>query len=673
MSNPLLHLGRPLPFDQFRAEHVEPAILSLVEDAARELDAIASAPEPLTYDSTFGRLETATERLGIAMGIVEHLESVQTTPELRQAYGAVLPHVSEFWSSISLHSELYKTLKAFGESDKVTGLSATQRRLIKKTLDDFHRNGADLPEQGKNRLRAIDSELSQLTTRYAQNTLDGTNAFELYVDEERLAGVPETARVLAREAAEAKGKPGYRLTLQAPCVIAVLTFAEDRSLREEMWRAFNRRGLSAGDNLKLISEILRLRKEKANLLGFANFADFVTQDRMAESGAQAKKFVEDLTERTQAAFARETEELRAFQRELEGPSAPSLEPWDVGYYAEKQRRALYNLDEEALRPYFSAEKVVAGAFSLAEDLFGVKIDPADLPVWNPAVKSYRMRDEDGTELGVFYTDLYPRESKRDGAWMHGLIAGTPPAPHVALFCANSQPPSKDSPSLLSFRDVETIFHEFGHLLHHLLSRVDIRSLACTNVAQDFVELPSQIMENWCSEKSVLDRFAHHYETGEPIPLELVRALLAARNFRAASAQMRQLGFAAVDLALHMDDVPSDPEALNEFSEDLLSRYSVTRSPKGASMIASFGHLFSHPVGYAGGYYSYKWAEVLDADAFTSFKKNGLFDRATGQRFRDTILARGDSQPPLDLFVEFMGRAPDLSAMLERQGLSASAA
>lgn len=673
MSNPLLSLGRPLPFDRVRAEHVEPAILSLIEDAKRELDAIAATEAPLSYDSTFGRLETATERLGVAMGIVEHLESVQTTPELRSAYGVVLPHVSEFWSNISLHSGLYRTLKAFGMSPSAKELSLTRRRLIEKTLDDFRRNGAELPDEGKARLLTIDTELSQLTTRYSQNVLDGTNAFELLVDEKRLKGLPETARVFAREAAEAKGKEGFRLTLQAPSVIAVLTFAEDRSLREEIWRAFNHRGRAVGDNLKLIAQILDLRREKAKLLGFSHFADFVTQDRMAASGKNAKEFVDDLTDRTLSAFALETESLRAFQKKLEGADAPTLEPWDIGYYAEKQRRALYNLDEEALRPYFSAERVVRGAFALAEDLFGIQIEPAELPVWHDSVKSYRMRDEDGRELGVFYTDLYPRESKRDGAWMHGLVASTPPTPHVALFCANSQPPTKETPSLLSFRDVETIFHEFGHLLHHLLSRVDVRSLACTSVAQDFVELPSQIMENWCSEKDALDRFAVHYQTGAPIPAELVRALLDARNFRAASAQMRQLGFAAVDLALHMTEVPSDPEALNDFAEQLLSRFSVTRSPKGASMIAAFGHLFSHPVGYAGGYYSYKWAEVLDADAFTAFKTQGLFDRATGKRFRESILARGDSAPPLDLFVEFMGRKPDLSAMLERQGLGASAA
>lgn len=668
MSNPLLSLGRPLPFDHVRPEHVEPAVLSLIGEAKRELDAIANTEEPLTYESTFGRLEASTERLETAMGIVEHLKAVQTSPELRSAYGIVLPHVSEFWTNISLHAGLYRVLKAFGTSSSVHDLSPTRQRLIKKTLDSFRRNGADLPEDSKARLLAIDSELSQLTTVYGQNVMDDTDAFELYVDESRLAGLPETARAVARESAESKGQSGYRLTLQAPAYTAVVTFADDRALREELWRAYYRRGQTVGNNLKLVSEILRLRREKAKLLGFSNFADFVTQDRMAESGSHAQEFVNDLAARTRSAFELETESLRAFQREFAGPDAPPLEPWDIGYYAEKQRRALYNLDEEALRPYFSAERVVGGAFALAEDLFDITIEPAELPVWHESVKGYRMLDESGHELGVFYTDLYPRESKRDGAWMHGLVAATPPDPHVALFCANSQPPTKEAPSLLSFRDVETIFHEFGHLLHHLLSRVDIRRLACTSVAQDFVELPSQIMENWCSEKAALDRFAVHYRTGEPIPAELVRALLDARHFRAASAQMRQLGFAAVDLALHIDQPPEDPEELNDFAEQILSQYSVTRSPKGASMIAAFGHLFSDPVGYAGGYYSYKWAEVLDADAFTAFKEHGLFDRATGKRFRESILARGDSAPPLDLFVEFMGREPDLSAMLERQGL-----
>jgi len=668
MTNPLLEPGRPLRFDLVRAEHVVPAIEELLRQARAELDAIVQVKADFSYENTFGRLESGSLPLSLAMNMVEHLEAVATTPEMREAYGVILPQVSEFSSSVPLNLELYRALKAFSETPAAETLSKTKRRSIQKTLDDFRRNGAELSDEKKRRLSEIDAILSQHTTKFSQNVLDGTNQFELIVDEAEVQGIPETAKTMARESAESQGKTGYRFTLHAPSSIPVLAFAESRELREKVWRASSQRGLSVGNNLELIAEILKLRLEKAQLLGFKDFADFVTADRMAESGAKARHFVVDLTLRTQVAFDRETTELRDYFLEHLAKPGEVLEPWDVAFASEKQRQALYAFEEEALRPYLSAERAILGAFSLAESLFGLQISPADLPVWNESVRSYRVDDASGNERGFFYVDLYPRPSKREGAWMHGLYAGQPGEPHIALFCLNAQPPTKDAPSLLSFRDLETIFHEFGHLLHHMLSDVEVRSLACTNVAQDFVELPSQILENWCSEKPALDQFARHYQTDEPIPAELLEKMHRARNYRAASAQMRQLGFAAVDLALHIDHPSGSPEEINAFAELLLARYSVTQGKAGASMIASFGHLFSHPIGYAAGYYSYKWAEVLDADAFTKFKSKGLFDRATGEEFRRSILARGDSDPPLDLFREFMGREPDLTAMLKRQGL-----
>lgn len=677
MSNPLLKPKRPIPFDSIRAEHVEPAIEELLKQARRALRAIAES-EAKTYQQTFGALDRATEPLEISMGIVEHLESVATNESLRAAYNEVLPEVSEFWSSIALDAELFAALTKYAESSEGKELSGTKRRFVDKTLDDFRRQGAGLDEEGKKQLQAIDRELSQLTTRFSQNVLDSTNAFELIVDEARVQGLPPSARTAARESAAKKGAEGYRLTLQAPSVIAVLTYADDRSLREEIWRAFNQRGLGhanqrqtgEGNNLPLVARILELRKQRAQLLGFADFADLVTADRMAHSGREAIDFVRNLREKTEEAFKQEQESLLAFRRKLEGPEAPELAPWDVAYYAEKQRKAEFDFDEEALRPYFSAPKVLQGAFLLAERLYGVKIEDVDGPVWHEGVLCHRIVDEAGTELGLFYTDLYPRENKRDGAWMHGLIAGVPPEPHVALFCANAQPPSADAPSLMSFRDVETVFHEFGHLLHHCLSRVDVRSLACTHVAQDFVELPSQIMENWCAEKEALDGFAHHYQSGEPLPDHLVERLVAARNFRAASSQMRQLGFAAVDLALHVEYDPERHGDVNDFANGILAQYAPTALPDNYALIASFSHLFAHPVGYAAGYYSYKWAEVLDADAFSRFKQEGLFNPDTGKAFRNAILSRGDSAEPLDLFKEFMGRPPKVEPMLERQGLGA---
>ncbi|HSU38284.1 MAG TPA: M3 family metallopeptidase, partial [Polyangiaceae bacterium] len=412
---------------------------------------------------------------------------------------------------------------------------------------------------------------------------------------------------------------------------------------------------------------------KARLLGFAHFADFVTDDRMAKTGAEAQKFVDDLAARTEAAFAREKQELLDFRRGLEGPAAPELAPWDVAYYSEKLKRERYSFDDEALRPYFALESVLGGAFRLAEQLFGVQIVPAEgVSVWHESVRAFYLDDQKGDRLGLFYVDPYPRESKRPGAWMHGLIAAVPPAPNLAVFCANVMPPVGGKPSLLTHRDVETIFHEFGHLLHHCLSTVSVRSLAGTRVVQDFVELPSQIMENWCTEREGLNLFARHFETAAPIPDALLDRLRAARTFRAASQQMRQLGFAAVDLALHMSFDPETDGDPIAYGNRILQRYASAALPADYGMLASFGHLFAHPVGYAAGYYSYKWAEVLDADAFDRFRREGMLNPAVGADFRDRLLSRGDSRDPMDLFVSFVGHRPQVDALLTRQGLSTSA-
>ncbi len=675
MTNPLLSLQLPLPFDVVEPEHIVPAISEHLRKARLALDNIATTKE-VDYESSFEALEKATERLELSMGMVEHLESVQTSDKLRAAYNEVLPGVSEFYSSIALHPGVYQTLQRFAEyaaeHNQALKLNSSQLRFMKKTLEEFERHGAKLNSADKSKLQKVDRDLSEKTTAFSQNVLDGANDFELIVEKSRLKGLPEFAIIAAQESAEAKGKSGYRLTLQAPSVVPLLTYAEDPSLRMEVWRAFNARGRGKNDNLPLVKEILSLRKKRAQLLGFKNFADLATVDRMAQTGEKAAQFVHELREKTQGAFEREQKELLAFRRELEGETAPELNPWDVAYYAEKQRRKLYDFDEELLRPYLSASQVLRGAFQLAEKLYGIKIEDVELPLWDSSANGHRITSRDGVELGVFYTDLYPRESKRDGAWMHGLVASTPPTPHVALFCLNAQPPTKTAPSLMSFRDVETVFHEFGHLLHHCLSEVSVRSLACTRVAQDFVELPSQIMENWCSEKEALDEFALHYETGEKLPQQLVERMLTARNFRAASAQMRQLGFAAMDLALHREFDPEGDVDPNTFANGILEKYSPTKLPENYALIASFSHLFSHPIGYAAGYYSYKWAEVLDADAFSRFKKEGLFSPRVGQEFRKSILSRGDSADPLELFKEFMGREPQVEPMLARQGLIPSA-
>jgi oligopeptidase A len=671
MQNPLLELSRPIPFDQIREEHIEPAVRDLLAEATAAFDAIAQSPGPHSYESTLGALERASERLELVMSLVEHLESVSTTPALRSAYNAVLPDVSALWSSIPLNPGLWRVLNEFSATAEAAALDPVRRRFLDKSLADFRRSGAQLDTEKKEQLKAIDRELSLITTRFSQNVLDSSNDFEIVIEaEQKLLGLPESAKLAAIDSAKQKGKTGYRFSLQAPSLTAVLTYADDRELREQMWRAQSTRATAGEhDNRPIIGKILELRKAKANVLGFKDFADFQLDDRMAKTGSDATRFIEELRQRTQVAFERENHELLAFRKELEGESAPPIEPWDVTYYAEKLRKARFALDEEELRAYFPAELALNGAFTLAERLYGVRIEPVTgVPVWDAEVRAYRLVDSSEAELGTFYVDLYPRETKRSGAWMHGLVAAVPPQPNLAVFCLNASPPAGGKPSLLLHRDVETLFHEFGHLLHHCLSRVSVRSLAGTRVAQDFVELPSQIMENWCSEREALDLFARHYETNAPLPSVLLERMNAARTFRAASMQMRQLGFAAVDLALHIDYTPEKDGDLLAYARDILSKYAVAPFPEDYAMLAGFLHLFGHPVGYAAGYYSYKWAEVLDADAFGRFKAEGVLNRNVGQEFRDRILARGDSADPMDLFVAFRGRKPRVDALLERQGL-----
>ena len=675
-ANPLAEIQFRIPFDQIRAEHVEPAIDALLAEAQRQIGALAADEAPRTFENTLLALEAVTEKLEYAMGVVSHLESVATYAGLRQAYNNVQPKVSAFFSSIPLDEAVWKKLKDYAATEDAGKLTGTRARFLKKTLDEFRRSGAELDAAGKKRLMEINVELARLTTKFSEHVLDSTNAFELIVeDEPKLAGLPPSAVEVARDSAEKKGKPGWRFTLQAPSYTAVLTYLDDAAIREHVYRAYNRRATSGDfDNREIIRSILALRREKAKLLGYENFADLVLEDRMAKQGRQAQDFVRSLQERTQAAFEKENNELQVFRRELEGPAAPALAPWDVAYYAEKLRRKRYDFDEEQLRPYFPFEGVLEGMFEIVRRLYGVEVrQQGGVSAWDPAVKYYSIYDRGGAWLGSFYADFYPRENKRGGAWMDSLITGTPAAdgfkPHLGLICGNQTPPVGGKPSLLTHREVETIFHEFGHLLHHLLSRVEIRSLAGTRVAWDFVELPSQIMENWCWEREALDLFARHYQTDETIPAELFEKMKRARNFRAANAQMRQLGFAALDLALHIDYSPQTDGDVMSYSRAILQQFSPVELLPDHTMLAAFSHLFSSPVGYGAGYYSYKWAEVLDADAFTRFAREGIFSGEVGHSFRETILARGDSGDPADLFRSFMGRDPDPNALLLRLGLA----
>jgi oligopeptidase A len=676
VTNPLLTIQFRVPFDRIRAADVEPAVAALLKDARTRLDALSVTEGERTFDNTMRALDLLTEPLDYAMGVVRHLESVATYPELRTVFNAVQPDVSAFYTGIPLHQGLWKGIKSYAESADAASLAGPRQRYLRKTMEAFRRHGADLDPAGKKRLEELDVELTQLTTKFSQNVLDSTNAFDLILTREAdLAGLPPMAVASARQSAERKGKDGWRFTLQGPDYIALMTYLDNPAIRRQMYEAYAVRATEPErDNRPLVGRILELRSEKAALLGFRNFADLVLEDRMAHTGDRALSFLEELKTKTERRFREENRELLEFRRSIEGANAPELEPWDVAYYAEKQRAALYDFDEEALRPYFSADRVVDGLFDLVNRLYGIRVtQEPGVPVWDEQVRYYNMHDESGVFLGGFYADWFPRENKRGGAWMDSLITGGPDQdrfqPHLGLICGNLTPPVGETPALLTHREVETIFHEFGHLLHHMLSRVEIRSMAGTNVAWDFVELPSQIMENWCWERPALDLFARHWQTGEPIPEDLFQKMKRARTFRAANAQMRQLGFGFIDLLLHIRYSPERDGDVVAYTKTLLQEFSPAPLPPQHAMIAAFSHLFGSPVGYGAGYYSYKWAEVLDADAFTRFREEGIFSREVGAAFREHILSMGDSEDPAELYRRFMGREPDPNALLERSGLA----
>jgi oligopeptidase A len=718
MQNPFLQKDFHVRWSTLTADHIEADISKALIDAQAAVDKVAArsadAAETLTYANTIAALDDGLETLNHAWGLVSHLDSVNNSPELRDAHNAILPKVTEFFSSIPLNEPLWKTLKAFGQSTATDQLSATKQRYIHETLADFREQGADLPPEKKARAAEVQKRLAEITQQYSEHSLDATNAWEkIITDEAELAGLPASAIAAAKQNAAEKGHDSaWRFTLQAPSLIPVLTYANSDSLRQELWQAYAAIGRGKKyNNQELVREILDLRYEFAQLVGQANFADHVTARRMAASGDAALKFGEAIFDKVQAQFVDEVNALRQFKADSTDEPRDLLEPWEVGYWAEKQRQANYDFDEEALRPYFPIDRVISGMFDIAQQIFGLRIEEREaqfisggttsaepqaepssqhsslksqvsssqlspLPeVWHEEVKFYDLFDaETGEQLGSFYADWHPREPKRGGAWMNYLLTGNrdasigPRTPHLGLICGNLTPSVGDQPALLNHREVETIFHEFGHLLHHLCGEVEVKGLNGVNVPWDFVELPSQILENWCWDRESLDLFARHHETGEPIPQDLFDKMLAARNYMKASGNARQLSFGKMDLELHINWPQSNKKDLDTFIKKQLAGYSAEYKTEPKSNVFNFSHLFSSPTGYAAGYYSYKWAEVLDADAFTRFQKEGILNAATGRAFRNEILAKGNSEDPAQLFKNFMGRAPDPEALLKRDGL-----
>lgn len=698
MQHPFLQKEFHVQWSALTPEHIEADITQAIEDAQTVVDTIAarcdsSTAEALTYENTIAALDSGLEPLNHAWGLVSHLDAVCNSPALRDAHNAMLPKVTEFFSGIPLNEGLWKTLKTFGNDSAVEKLSPTRQRHVRETLADFRDQGADLPPEKKVRAAEIQQRLAELTQKYSENCLDATNAWEkIITDKTELAGLPESAIEAAEQNARQKGhENAWRLTLQAPSLIPVLKYADNDSLRQKIWEAHADIGRSKPyDNRKLVRGILDLRHEFARLVGHANFADHVTERRMAASGAKALKFGDAIFDKVRGQFEDEVSVLRQFKAKTTGTSLDLLQPWEAAYWAEKQRLADFDFDEEALRPYFPIDRVLSGMFEIAQKLFGLRIESREtvyldseqdrvadnrIEVWHPEVKFYDLFDAETNELlGSFYADWHPRESKRGGAWMNYLLTGNrddslgPRTPHLGLICGNLTPSVGDRPALLNHNEVETIFHEFGHLLHHLCGDVEVKSLNGVNVPWDFVELPSQIMENWCWDRKSLDLFARHYQTGEAIPQELFDKMLAARNYMKANATVRQLSFAKMDLELHINWPESSKEDLDTFIKERLNGYIPEYKTEPKSNVFNFSHLFSSPTGYAAGYYSYKWAEVLDADAFTRFQQEGILNTETGCTFRREILAKGNSEDPARLFENFMGRAPDSDALLRRDGL-----
>ena len=664
-GNPLLDRSFPIPFDRITPADVGPAVTDALARARERIDDLGAGSGG-SGDDILGALDETTREVALTWGPVSHLSNVASTPELREAHADALPEITRFASRLHHHEGLFRRLREFSESRRGTPLTGLRRRHLDRTLRDFRRAGAELDADDKQALERLRVELAELSRRFEDNLLDETAAFKKVIRSvDDLAGLPETALERAAQLAAQSGEEGWLLTLDAPSVQAVLQHADDRALRREIHGAYLDRCTSGErDNGPLINRILEIRRQLAAILGYADFPDYRLEELMAGTGSRVRTFLDDLIDGTRPFHDRDTAALEDRARQS---GLGDLEPWDVSYLMEKIRRERFSVDDEMLRPWFPLDEVQAGLFEIAERLFGLSVKRVDNPaVWHPDVGFFEVRDEAGVHLGSFYTDWFPRDTKRQGAWMDNLVSGGPSpdggfAPHLAFIGGNFTPPTASRPALLTHREVCTLFHEFGHLLHHTCSRVEIPERGGVNVAWDWVEVPSQIMENWCWEREALDLFARHHETGETLPDELLQRLLAARRFMGGWLQMRQLSFANLDLELHRT-YAGDPPVM-EYAARTLRPFVPSDRFVERHILPSFAHLFAG--GYASAYYSYIWSETLEADAFSRFEAEGVLDPEVGRAFRDCILARGDSRDADELFRDFMGRDPDPAALLRR--------
>jgi len=677
-TNPLLDDSSLPAFAAIKPEHVEPAIDAVLAEYQREIDALTSGSAPRDFANTMLPQETLEMRVERAWSPVSHLHAVADSPALREAYSAALEKITEFSTELGQNRALYAAVKAVADRADFTDLPRPARTLVEHALRDFRMSGVALEEPARSRFKEIANQLSKLSNEFENAVLDATEAWSEKIDEAQLGGLPDAERALLKQYAEEAEQEGWLVTLKQPSVTAVLTYADDRGLRERVYAAYQTRasdqGPNAGqfDNSQRIEQIMALRHEGAQLIGFANAAEDSLATKMAGTPERVLAFLRDLAARAKPVALRELKELREFARvEL---SIADLQPWDVGYAAEKLRLKKYALSEEELKPYFPAEAAIAGLFAIVERVFGVRFVARDgVEVWHPDVRYYDAVDVQGKTVAGAYFDLYARSGKRGGAWMDTCRSrykdGDETHPPVAYLTCNFAPPTRDMPSLLTHDDVVTLFHETGHGLHHMLTEIDLPSVAgIDGVEWDAVELPSQFMENFAWQREGLALFAKHWKTDEPLPDELFQRMLAARHYHAGLFLVRQLEFGLFDFRLHLEFDPARGARAMEILREVRDEVAVVMPPTWQRMPHAFGHIFAG--GYAAGYYSYLWAELLSADAFSRFEEAGVFDRAAGDAFRRSVLAVGGSRPALESFVEFRGREPEPDALLRSYGLAA---
>ncbi len=663
-----------VPFDKITINDFEPAIMKGIEEEDEVIDAIVNNPDTPTFENTIEALENSGELLSKVTEVFFNLLSAETTDEMDELAQKLSPILSEHGNNITLNEKLFERVKAVYENVDKNSLTKEQQRLLQDSYDSFVRNGANLNEVDKQKYRQLTSELGVLSLQFSQNKLKDLNAFTLHItDEAELEGLPESAIDAAKEEAKSRNLEGWVFTLQAPSYGPFLTYSAKRELRKQMYMAYNTICThdNENNNLDIVKQIVNHHREIAQLLGYKTYADYTLVKRMAQNSETVYNLLNQLLEAYKPTAKKEVEEVKKMAKEMTGDEQFELQPWDFGYYSNKLKERDYNINSEMLRPYFELSKVKKGVFGLATKLYGISFKlNKDIPVYHPDVEAYEVFDKDGTYLAVLYCDFHPRKSKKSGAWMTCYKEqwidknGVNSRPHVSV-TMNLTKPTAEKPSLLTLGEVETFLHEFGHSLHGMFANTKYKSLSGTNVYWDFVELPSQFMENYAVEKDFLNTFAFHYQTGEPLPDELIQRIVKSRNFNVAYACLRQLSFGLLDMAYYTKETAFDDD-VREFEKSAWKETQLLPQVPEACMSVQFSHIMAG--GYSAGYYSYKWAEVLDADAFSLFKQNGIFDSATAQRFRENVLSKGGTEPPMDLYIRFRGQKPSIDALLKRNGI-----